>query len=103
MKIYIGCDHAGFYLKKHIIEFLKQNTYEFQNVFCLDGRMCDYPDAAKSVCGKVSIEKDTIGILICGTGIGISIAVNRYKNVRAALCSSTMCAEMSRKHNDSNV
>ena len=104
MKIYLGSDHAGFILKTLLIDYLEKNTdHEIEDVFCLNCEKCDYPDAALAVCQKVLENQNSLGILICGTGIGISIAANKIKNIRCALCNDKYSAEMAREHNDANV
>lgn len=104
MKIYVGSDHAGFVIKTYILEYLNENTkYEVFDVYCLECERCDYPDCAEIVCDKVVNDVTSFGILICGTGIGISIAANKINNIRCALCNDTYSAEMARKHNNANV
>jgi ribose 5-phosphate isomerase B len=96
-KINIGSDHAGFDLKLIIIEHVKSLGYEVNDIGCYDKNSVDYPDiAAETV-------KQLPAILICGTGIGMSIAANKVKGVRAALCHSEYDAEMTRRHNNANV
>ena len=104
MKIYLGNDHAGFVLKTYLIDYLKNNTdHDYEDCFCLNCEKCDYPDAAVAVCEKVLNNPNSIGILICGTGIGISITANKINNINCALCSDIYSAEMARKHNNANV
>ena len=101
--IYIGSDHGGFDLKLEIIDFIKNNlNREVTDLGCFDKESVDYPDIARIVATKVK-EENTIGILICGTGIGISIAANKIEGIRCALCSDEYSARMTRKHNDSNI
>lgn len=102
MKIYIGSDHAGFELKEEVKKELSSLGLEFEDVSPNFDENDDYPDAALAVAKKVAEEK-TRGILICGTGIGMSIAANKVHGVRAALCASNKQAELTRKHNDSNI
>lgn len=99
----IGSDHGGFDLKQEIIEFLKDSGYEFKDYGCYDKGSVDYPDIAKPVAEDVASGKLDKGILICGTGIGISIAANKVKGVRCALVSDHFSAVATREHNDSNV
>lgn len=99
----IACDHAGYGLKKAIIEFLSVNGMSVRDFGAHDTESCDYPIYAKKVAEFVNDNPDNIGILICGTGVGMSITANRYPNVRAALCHSNYDAKMSRKHIDANV
>ncbi len=100
--IAIGCDHAGVELKKIIIDTLKEKGFEF-NDMGTDGEPCDYPDMAEKVCGEVTSGKAEKGILICGTGIGMSIAANKINGIRAALCADSFSTKFTRLHNDSNV
>lgn len=101
--IYIGSDHAGFELKQSVIEYLKKNNIDFTDVGCYNMQSMDFPDIAQEVCKAIIDSKAEKGILICGTGIGISIAANKFKGIRAALCSDTFSAKCTRLHNDANV
>jgi len=101
--IAIGSDHAGYELKAEIIEYLKQNGYEVRDYGTCDCNSVDYPDYGLAVAEAV---KDGIcekGIIICGTGLGISIAANKVPGIRAAVCTDTYSARMSREHNDANI
>lgn len=101
--IYIGCDHGGFALKQEIFKYIKEDlALEIEDLGCPDTSSVDYPDYAEKVCRKV-ISENAKGILICGTGIGISIAANKINGIRCALCSEPFSAEMTRKHNNANV
>ncbi|MBR3283004.1 MAG: ribose 5-phosphate isomerase B [Ruminococcus sp.] len=100
--IAIGCDHAGVELKKAVIEALSEKGFEFLDMGT-DGEPCDYPDMAEKVCGEVASGRAEKGILICGTGIGMSIAANKINGIRAALCSDSFSTRFTRLHNDSNV
>jgi len=100
--IYIGCDHGGYPLKNALIEYLRENNLEFTDCGC-DGETVDYPDIAKKVCPKVLENPDNKGILVCSTGIGISMTANKIKGIRAALCGDYYSAKYTRKHNDANV
>lgn len=100
--IAIGCDHAGFDLKKDVIKFLKEKGIEAVDLGC-NGESVDYPEIAKKVCEKVTDGSCEKGILICGTGIGMSIAANKVKGIRAAVCSEHFSAKYTRLHNDANV
>lgn len=100
-KIYIASDHAGFELKEKICLFLKEKNIIFNDLGTNDCTSCDYPDYAHLLAEKIN--KQSFGILICGSGIGISIAANRHKNIRCALCHESLSAELARKHNDANV
>jgi len=99
MNFYIASDHAGFLLKKKIIE--KLNTLQFNDLGCFSSDSVDYPDYANKLCN--CIDENSFGILICGTGIGISIAANRYKHIRCALLYNTRCATLAKQHNNINV
>lgn len=100
--IAIGCDHAGCELKKAVIDTLAEKGFQFVDLGC-DGTPCDYPVIAEAVCAKVLSGSCEKGILICGTGIGMSIAANKFKGIRAALCSDSFSAKFTRLHNNSNV
>ena len=101
-KIYIASDHAGFPLKKLIIkEFLTKKRINFQDLGTNSEKSVDYPNFAKKLCKNIN--KSSMGILICGSGIGVSISANRHKHIRASLCHNVNSARMTRKHNDSNV
>ena len=101
--IAIGSDHAGFALKTSIIKQLK-DAYQIINCGCESGEVSvDYPDFAKKVAEKIIKKEAEFGILICGSGIGISISANRFKEIRAALCHNQNVAKLSRKHNDANI
>ncbi len=97
--IVLGSDKAGTELKNHLIDFLKENNYEYSDC----GEEADYPDIAERVCAKITAGEAERGVLICGTGIGISMAANKIKGIRAALCSDYFSAKYTRLHNDSNV
>ena len=100
--IAIGCDHAGVELKKYIISELSKKGFEFEDMGT-DGEPCDYPDMAEKVCRKVTEGACERGILICGTGIGMSMAANKIKGIRAALCADSFSTKFTRLHNDANV
>ncbi len=104
MKLYLGADHAGFAVKEKVKRLLdkKKVTYEDLGAYKLNPKD-DYPDFALKVAKKVAKEKDSKGILICGTGIGMGIAANKVKGIRAAMAYDTYSAKMSRLHNDSNI
>ena len=103
MKIAIGNDHAAPELKLAVIEHLKEKGIECVDMGCTVGEKCDYPNAAKAVCQKVVSEECDLGILICGTGVGMSIAANKVKGIRAACCSEPFSARLTREHNNANV
>lgn len=101
-KVYIASDHAGYPLKQVIVkEFLFKRGINFQDLGTNSEKSVDYPKFAKKLCKKIN--KSTMGILICGSGIGVSISANRHKHIRASLCHNVNSAKMTRKHNDSNV
>lgn len=103
MKIGIGSDHGGFELKESIIDFLKEQEIDFVDYGTYSRDSVDYPDFGQKV-GQAVVKKEVDrGIVVCGTGIGISIAANKVKGVRCALCSDCFSAKMSRQHNDANV
>lgn len=99
----IGSDHGGFNLKSEIIKFLKENGYEVKDFGTYGTESVDYPDFGQAVAEAVSKGECDKGIIICGTGIGISIAANKVKGIRAALCTDTYMARMTREHNDANI
>ncbi|MBQ7793270.1 MAG: ribose 5-phosphate isomerase B [Clostridia bacterium] len=101
--IAIGSDHGGFELKTHIIKYLEGQGVELFDFGTYSEDSCDYPDIAEKVAKAVSNGEYEKGILICGTGIGISIAANKVKGIRAALCGDVYSAEMTRLHNDANI
>lgn len=101
--IAIGCDHGGFELKEQIKIWLAEKNLAVEDMGCRDLQSVDYPDFARKVAEAVSEKKAERGILICGTGIGMSIAANRVRGVRATLVHDGFTARMSRMHNDSNV
>jgi ribose 5-phosphate isomerase B len=103
VNIVLGSDHGGFALKKEIAQFLVQSGHEVKDVGCHSEDSVDYPDFADKVCAEVIEGRALRGILVCGTGIGMSIAANRYRSIRAALCHESFTARMSREHNDANV
>ena len=104
MRISIGCDHGGYNLKEQVVKYLesKQNI-EVVDYGCYNLDSCDYPVFAKKVADDVSNGESTFGILICTTGIGMSITANKFKNVRAALVTNIESAHLTRMHNNSNV
>lgn len=103
MKIAVGSDHAGYDLKMEIIRFLEKNGYEYEDLGTDSCQSVDYPDYGYKVARGVAEGKYNRGILICGTGIGMSITANKVKGVRAALCHDVFSARATRNHNDSNV
>ncbi len=103
MLVAIGCDHGGIILKKMIIETVENMGHTIADLGCFSVDSVDYPDFAKTVCDQVAAGDCQRGILICGTGIGMSMAANRRPEIRAALCQEAYSARMSREHNDANV
>lgn len=103
MTIAIGCDHGGMELKQQIIEHLKERGIVCEDTGCYSTESCDYPVYAKKVTDLVTAGTCELGILVCGTGIGMSIAANKVKGIRAALCSDCFSAEATRLHNNANV
>ncbi len=103
MKIAVGSDHAGFALKDTVIKHLRIGGHEVTDCGTYSAVSCDYPVYAKAVCEKVASGEADRGILICGTGIGMSIAANKVRGIRAACCSDTYSARYTRLHNDANV
>ena len=103
IKIAVGSDHGGLEYKEKILEFLKNKGYETIDEGTYSKESCDYPEFARKVANIVAEKKADKGILICGSGIGMSIAANKVKGIRAALCSETTSARLSREHNNSNI
>jgi ribose 5-phosphate isomerase B len=103
MKIAIGNDHAAPELKLEVIGHLKEQGIECLDMGCAVGEKCDYPNAARKVCEKIQSGEADLGILICGTGVGMSLAANKFKGIRAACCSECFSARLTREHNDANV
>lgn len=101
--IAIGCDHGGLELKNSIAEHLKERGIEFKDFGITENRSVDYPEIAAVVARAVQSGEAEKGILVCGTGIGMSLAANKFKGIRAAACSETFSAEYTRRHNDSNI
>ena len=102
-KIFLSSDHAGFDLKEKVKSFLIDNNFVYEDLGCSSLEPVDYPDFAKLLSKKIKDKNNSTGILFCGTGIGISMAANRFPHIRAALCTSVEMASKSRKHNDANV
>ena len=102
-KVIIGCDHAGYSLKLQVIEHLKEKGVEFVDVGTNSADSCHYPEFAHAVCVKVQNGEAPVGILVCGTGVGMSMAANKHRGIRAACCSDTFSARLTREHNDANV
>lgn len=100
--IAIGCDHAGVEMKNAVKEYLTEKGFELKDLGT-NGEPCDYPVMAEKLCGEITSGNCEKGILICGTGIGMSIAANKIKGIRAALCADYFSTKYTRKHNDANV
>ena len=99
----IGSDHGGFELKEHIKKHLEERSLEYKDFGCYDENSVDYPDIAEKVCNAINSGDADKGILVCGTGIGISIAANKIDGIRAAHCHDVYSAEMTKRHNNANV
>ena len=102
-KICIGSDHAGFSIKEYIKNLLINNNISVIDAGPVEDQSVDYPDYAKKVAKRVKSKKSDIGILVCGTGIGMSMTANRYKGIRAAVCHNIKSSVMSRAHNNANI
>ena len=101
--IAIGCDHGGLNLKGYIMEYFKKEGIECEDFGTYTADSCDYPDIAEKVCGAILSGKCDKGILVCGTGIGMSIAANKVEGIRAAHVTDTFSARMSREHNNAHI
>lgn len=101
--IVIGCDHAACDLKAKVIAHIKEKGYDIIDVGTYTSDSCNYPDYAHAACVKIQNGEAALGILICGTGIGMSMAANKHKGIRAAACSDTFSARLTREHNDANM
>ena len=103
MKIVLGCDHAGVEIKDAVIAHIRSKGHEVVEVGTYTTDSCHYPVYASAACKKILSGECELGVLICGTGIGMSIAANKYKGIRAACCSDVFSARLTREHNDANV
>lgn len=103
MKIALGCDHGGFALKQEVIRYLDGKGLEWEDFGCFDESSCDYPDYGRAAAEAVAAGKCDKGIVICTTGIGISIVANKVRGIRCALCADTVSARLTREHNDANM
>ena len=101
--IAIACDHAALDLKGEIMKHLTERDIEFVDYGTYENKSCNYPDYAEKVCNAIKEGKSELGILVCGTGIGMSMAANKCKGIRAACCTDTFSARFTRLHNDANV
>ena len=102
-RIFVGCDHGGLEMKLDLVQLLKERGWEVVDYGCDTSESVDYPDYAALVAAKVASDPGTLGLLVCGTGIGMSMAANKVKGIRAALCGDTFSAEMTRRHNNANI
>lgn len=102
-KIVIGADHAGYELKNIVARHLSEKGYTVFDIGTDSSESCDYPIFADALCKKIQLSECELGILVCGTGIGMSIAANKHSGIRAACCSDTYSAKLTRQHNDANV
>ena len=102
-KIIIGCDHGGLELKNEIIAHLSKRGFTLEDVGTYTSDSCNYPDYAQAVCKTIQSGTCELGILICGTGIGMSLVANKHRGIRAAVCSDTFSARLTREHNNANV
>lgn len=103
MKFYIGTDHAGFEIKKDIENILKRLNCEVVDLGTYSKESVDYPDFGHKVARAILKDEGSFGVVVCGTGIGISISANKHKGIRAALCHDAYSAKMARAHNDANI
>ena len=103
MKIALGCDHGGYELKQYVMTVLEKLGYEYEDFGCYSTESCDYPDFGAAAARAVADGTCGRGIVICTTGIGISIAANKVKGIRCAHCADCLQAEMTRRHNDANM
>lgn len=101
--IAVGCDHGGYELKEKVVAFLKEKNIEVKDCGCYSKDSCDYPVFARAAANAVASGECRMGIVICTTGIGISISANKVKGIRCALCSDTLSARMTRLHNNANM
>ena len=103
MTIAMGCDHGGFALKEHLKSYLEEKGYQVEDCGCHSTESVDYPVYGKAAAQAVAEDRCQYGIVICTTGIGISITANKVKGIRCALCADSFSAEMTRRHNDANM
>lgn len=101
--LYIGCDHAGYQLKEELKKYLGEKGMKAIDLGCFSTESVDYPDISREVCEKVAENNFNMGILICGTGIGMMMSANKRPGIRAAVCTHEEMAKMARMHNDANV
>ena len=103
IRLAIANDHAGLYLKQHLLEYLTSKSISFKDFGVNTNESVDYPNYAKLVCESINSEESNFGLLICGTGIGMSIAANKFPNLRCAVVHEGYTARMAREHNNANV
>lgn len=103
MRVALGCDHGGYGLKQEVIKYLETKGIEYKDYGCRSLQSCDYPEFGSAAARAVALGECERGIVICTTGIGISIAANKIKGIRCALCSEPVSARLTREHNDANV
>lgn len=103
MKIALGCDHGGYGLMQEVVAHLESRGFEYENFGCNSEESCDYPIYGKAAAQAVASGKCDLGIIICGTGIGISISANKIDGIRCALCSDCFSASATREHNNANM
>lgn len=103
MKIILGADHGGYKLKNHITKWLTQHDYDVNDIGVFSSESMDYPDIAFEVAKKVADGSYDKGVVVCGSGVGVSITANKVKGIRAVLCHDTVTARLSREHNDTNI
>ena len=103
MKIAVGSDHAGFSLKQEMVAWLEEQGHQVEDLGPFDESSCDYPIYAQAVAQEILAGNAERGLLVCGTGIGMALAANRFKGIRAVNCNDLFCARLSREHNNSNI
>ena len=103
MRVALGSDHGGYDLKQEVIGYLKEKGIAFKDFGCMGKESCDYPEYGRAAAEAVAGGECDMGIVICTTGIGISIVANKVKGVRCALCADTVSARLTREHNDANM
>ncbi len=103
MRIAVGCDHTAVALKQELIAFVEELGFSVRDFGVESGASCHYPEIAEPVCRAVAAGECALGLLICGTGVGMSLAANKVTGIRCAVCSESYSAEMTRRHNDANV
>lgn len=101
--VYIGSDHAGYEMKESLKKYMTEKGVKFLDLGSFSSESVDYPDIAREVCEKVVDEKSSLGVLICGTGVGMMMTANKRAGIRAAACTHEQMAKMARLHNDANV